>query len=142
MSKFLFWQRGLLGLGIGISLFGLSMTLFSGTHLFAFFNRQIDPAFWGVSPVDVAARQFQQWIYGAWGATIAGWGIVLIYIVRYPFSKKESWAWKGLVYALLVWYILDTSLSVLYRVYFNVALNTGLLVLAAVPLVFTRKEFV
>ncbi|MGQ9655787.1 MAG: hypothetical protein ACUVXD_17135 [Thermodesulfobacteriota bacterium] len=142
MSKFLFWQRGLLGLGIGISLFGLWMALLSGTHLFAFFHRQIDPAFWGVSPVDVAARQFQQWIYGAWGATIAGWGIVLIYIVRYPFRKKESWAWKGLVYALLVWYVLDTSLSVLYRVYFNVALNTGLLVLAAVPLVFTRKEFV
>lgn len=141
MSRFEFWQRWLLGLGIAISIFGLYMALFSGTPLFALFNRQIDPAFWGANAVDAPAKQFQQWIYGAWGATIVGWGIVLVYIARYPFKRKERWSWNGLVFGLLAWFVLDTSLSVLYRVYFNAAFNTMLLILAGLPVLFTRKEF-
>jgi hypothetical protein len=42
---------------------------------------------------------------------------------------------------LLVWFVLDTALSVFYKVYFNAALNTTILILAGLPVVFTRKEF-
>jgi hypothetical protein len=117
------------------------MALLSGTPLFDLFNRQIDPAFWGANAVESATRQFQQWLYGVWGATIAGWGISMTCIARYPFRKKERWAWNCLVFGLLVWFVLDTSLSVFYKVYFNAAFNTTLLILAGLPLAFTRKEF-
>ena len=117
------------------------MALFNGTPLFDLFNRQIDPSFWEANGVDSATEQFQQWVYGVWGATITGWGIILAYIARYPFSKKERWPWNSMVSGLLVWFILDTSLSVFYKVYFNAVFNTTLLVLAGLPLVFTRKEF-
>ncbi len=117
------------------------MALLSGTPLFDLFNRQIDPAFWGANAVDSATKQFQQWLYGVWGATIAGWGIILAYIARFPFSQKERWAWNCLVFGLLVWFVLDTSLSFFYRVYFNIAFNSALLVLAMLPVVFTRKDF-
>ena len=68
-------------------------------------------------------------------------GITLAYIARYPFGRKERWAWNGLVFGLLVWFVLDTALSIFYRVYFNAAFNTALLILTGLPLVFTRKEF-
>lgn len=142
MRTFSFWQRWLLVVGLIITVFGIAMALFSGTPLFDLFNRQIDPAFWGMNAVGNSAKQFQQWIYGVWGSTIAGWGIFVTYIARYPFSKKERWAWNCIVLGLVVWFLLDTTLSFLYRVYFNVAFNTALLVLAMLPVIFTRKDFI
>ena len=142
MSNFTFWQRWLLVVGIAITVFGILMAILSGTPLFDLFNRQIDPAFWGADAVGDSAKRFQQWIYGVWGATVAGWGIFLTFLARYPFAKKERWAWNCAVLGLLVWFVLDTTLSLFYQVYFNVAFNAGLLVLAMAPMVFTRKEFV
>ena len=68
MISFSFWQRWLLAIGIIITLFGVAMTILSGTPLFDLFNRQINPAFWGASPVGDAATQFQQWLYGVLGS--------------------------------------------------------------------------
>ncbi len=141
MSSFSFWQRWLFAVGVVVAVFGIAMALDSGTPLFDLFNRQIDPAFWGASAVDDAARQFRQWLYGVWGATIAGWGIFVTYIARYPFKNKERWARDCLIFGLLVWFVLDTGLSAFYQVYFNVAFNTALLILAMLPIVFTRNEF-
>jgi hypothetical protein len=141
MKSFSFWQRWLLVVGIGVSAFGIMMAKLSGTTWFELFNRQIDPAFWGANVVGDGAREFQKWIYGVWGATIAGWGIFLAFIAHYPFAKKEKWAWNCLVVGLLLWFILDTLISLNYKVYFNAVFNTGLLVLAGLPIVFTRKYF-
>jgi hypothetical protein len=141
MPSFSFWQRWLLAVGLITTIFGVVMALVSGTPLFDLFSRQIDPAFWGTNSVGEPAKQFQQWIYGAWGATIAAWGIFITYIARYPFKKKEKWAWKCIVWGLATWFILDTALSLFYKVYFNVAFNTASFVLAMLPVIFTRKEF-
>jgi len=141
MKSFSFWQRWLLIVGIGVSAFGIMMALSSGTSLFDLFNRQIDPAFWGAGSVDHGAKEFQKWVYGVWGATIASWGIFLVFIAHYSFSKKEKWAWNCLVLGLLVWFVLDTFISLNYKVYFNAVFNTGLLILAGLPIVFTRKYF-
>ncbi|MGB9628673.1 MAG: hypothetical protein ACPL6D_08425 [Thermodesulfobacteriota bacterium] len=87
----MFWKIWLIVLGIAVSVFGVMMALLSGTSLFDFFNRQIDPTFWGTNAVDSATRQFQQWVYGVWGATIAGWGIILLILAGLPivFTRKE-----------------------------------------------------
>jgi hypothetical protein len=97
MTSFLFWQRRLVAVGAAVSVFGVMMALLIGRPFFDLFNRQIDPAFWGANAVDSAIKQFQQWIYGVWGATIAGWGIILTCGARYPFSKKERWFWNYMV---------------------------------------------
>ena len=141
MSAFPFWQKWLLIVGLIVAVFGGIMAFFSATPLFTVFNRQIDPAFWGGQAPDAAARQFQQWIYAVWGATIAGWGIFIAFIAHYPYRQKERWARNCLVLGLLVWYLLDTSLSAIYRVYFNLAFNTILLILTMLPIIFTRKDF-
>ena len=141
MTNFSFWQKWLLVVCIVISVFGVLMAFSSGTPVFDLFNRQIDPAFWGTNAIDGATRQFQQWIYGVWGATIAGWGIFLAFVAHFAFSKQEKWAWNCIVVGLLVWFILDTSLSLGYKVYFNAVFNTILIIFAGLPLVFTRKYF-
>ncbi len=117
------------------------MTLLSGTSLFELFNRQIDPAFWGAKAVEDGAKEFQRWIYGVWGATVAGWGVSLAFVTHYSFRAKEKWAWRCMVIGLLVWFVLDTLISLGYGVYFNAVFNTVLLILVALPIVFTRKHF-
>jgi hypothetical protein len=128
--------------GLGIAVFGILMAFLSGTPIFDLFNRQIDPAFWGGGSSLESIRPFQQWVYGIWGATIAGWGVFVTFIAHYPFRNKEKWAWNCLVLGILVWFVLDTALSAFHKVYFNVAFNTALLILAGLPAVFTKKEFV
>jgi hypothetical protein len=142
MQKFFFWQRWLFVVGLGIAAFGILMAFLSGTPIFDLFNRQIDPAFWGTGSSLDSIRPFQQWVYGIWGATIAGWGVFVTFVAHYPFRNKEKWAWNCLVLGLLVWFVLDTVLSIFHKVYFNVAFNTTLLILAGLPAIFTRKEFV
>ena len=142
MQKFSFWQRWLFVVGLGIAGFGILMAFLSGTPIFDLFNRQIDPAFWGTGASLESIRPFQQWVYGIWGATIAGWGVFVTFVAHYPFRNKEKWAWNCLVLGILVWFVLDTALSAFHKVYFNVAFNTTLLILAGLPAVFTRKEFV
>jgi hypothetical protein len=42
----------------------------------------------------------------------------------------------------LIWFVLDTSLSLFYKVHFNATLNTVLFILGILPLAFTRKWFI
>jgi drug/metabolite transporter (DMT)-like permease len=141
MEKFLFWQRWLYVVGIVISLLGVIMVLLSGTALFDMFNRHINPVFWGSNIVEEPAKGFQQWIYGVLGATMAGWGVFMTFIARYPFRNKEKWAWNCMSIGMLLWFFLDTSLSIFHKVYFNAVFNAALMIIVMLPVVFTKKHF-
>lgn len=141
MNKILFWQRWLLCVGVLIIAFGVMMAFFSKTVLFGIFDARINVAFWGTENVTVQIKNFQQWIYGVLGTVMAGWGVVLLFMVRNPFRKRERWAWVCLFTGLMVWYVPDTLISLYFRVYINAVLNSVLFVLAVIPLVFTRKYF-
>jgi hypothetical protein len=73
---------------------------------------------------------------------MASWGIFVAFIAHYSFRRKERWAWVCLLVGLLVWFFVDTLITLKFRVFFNAIFNTGLLVLVLLPLVFTRKEMV
>ncbi len=140
--SFNFWQRWLLIVSILLVVFGLALAFFNQTAFFDFlFNHQVNPVFWkGISLQDDAFA-FQHWVYGVLGATIAGWGVFFVFIVHYPFRRKESWAWNCLVLGVCLWYVVDTSLSLLSHVGFNAAFNTALFALLVPPLAFTRTLF-
>lgn len=137
----MFWQRWLFVLGLAITAFGVLLALFSGTPLFDLFNRQINPVFWNTLEGVTAARDFQGWAYGVLGATMAGWGVFITFIAHIPFKRKEKWAWDCLLAGVLLWFIIDTAMSLHFKVYFNAVFNTALLVVVMVPLVFSRKDF-
>ena len=138
-KSFLFWQRWLVGVGALVALFGLFMALLNGTPLFALFNDRIDPVFWGGQAVPQAGLAFRGWVYGVWGATVAGWGILVAFIAMFPFKQRQRWAWNALLAAVGTWYLLDTGISLYFGVTFNALFNTLLLALAGLPLFMTRK---
>ncbi|MDQ7785229.1 MAG: hypothetical protein RDU20_20250 [Desulfomonilaceae bacterium] len=143
MGSFNFWRKWLVGVGICVAVFGMVLALFPHSRVMdILFNNQIDPVFWegGRLPSEVLA--FQAWIYGVLGATISGWGIFMIFVAQYPFRAREGWAWNCFAVAAAAWFVLDTALSALHGVFFNVGFNTILLLLIAIPLTCTRRHFV
>ena len=137
MSYYRIWRFWLLAVSIFIIAFGTIMALFNATVVFAFFNDQINPVFWGLNPVPSPAQAFQAWVYGAWGATVMGWGVTMLFIAWFPFESRERWAWFCVLVSVILWYLLDTGISFWFGVMINVVLNTTILILVIIPLVFT-----
>ncbi len=141
MSTFSFWSRWLFVVSLVIVVFGIGMALLNGTVLFDLFNNQVNPAFWQDTAVPDNAQTFQRFIYGVLGATVAGWGIFLAFIAHYPFRRQEKWAWNCIFTGMLLWFLIDTPISLYFQVPFNAVFNTLLFVLAMLPLAFTRRFF-
>ncbi|MEW5828497.1 MAG: hypothetical protein AB1846_06360 [Chloroflexota bacterium] len=141
MNRFSFWQRWLFTFSLIVVAFGMGMALLNRTSLFAFFDSQVNPAFWGANPLPAGANEFIGWVYGVLGATMAGWGAVLAFIARVPFRSRERWAWNAVALGLSLWYLTDTAISLYFGVVFNAAFNTLVFILAVLPLIFTRREF-
>ncbi len=134
------WSRWLQVVAAAVAVFGLVMALFGGTALFGPVNWLFDPAFWpGSAPA--AVTEFRAWVYGAWGATLAGWGIVLVFIARRPFAAGEAWAWRAVALGTGAWFVLDTAISLAHGVTPNVVLNVVVFALVAIPLLGSRKDF-
>jgi len=141
MTRFLFWQRWLAAVGLILVLFGLVLAFWGQGWLMGLaLNSRIDPVFWpGGLPEE--ARRFQGFIYGVLGGTISGWGVMIVFLAARPFRERQRWARNCLALGIGLWYLVDTSLSAHYRVFFNVGFNTLLLALVMVPLAATRREF-
>jgi hypothetical protein len=142
MSYYRFWRYWLLAVSVFVIVFGLVMALLNSTIVFVFLTAQINPVFWGLNPVPQSAQAFQAWVYGAWGATVMGWGITMLFIAWFPFEQRERWAWICVLVSVLFWYLLDTGISLWFGVTINALLNTTILILVLIPLVLTYKAMI
>jgi hypothetical protein len=140
MKGFGFWHRWLLVLGMVITIFGLAMALLNATPAFGLFNDRIDPIFWGAEPLPGEAIAFRTWVYGAWGATVAGWGLLMVFVAHNSIRVREPWAWTALSAAIGLWYLFDTGISAAHGVWFNVLFNSAILLLAALSLAGIRRS--
>ena len=139
---FRFWQRWLSVAGILLVLFGISLAFFNRSPVFDFLiNNQVDSVFWGSKQVNPDITHFQGFVYGVLGATMAGWGVAVFYLGAFPFRDRQRWAWNAVALSILLWYLVDSGISILYGVYFNVVLNSAFLFIFALPLLFTRRYF-
>lgn len=142
MNNFNFWQKWLVVVSVFILLCGILITFSGFSGVYEIFNRMIAPAFEDPLPSSEILAEYHKLIYAVLGATMAGWGVFMVFITQIPFQKQEKWAWNCMFLGSLLWYVLDTGFSWYHQVYANVALNTVLFVLLQLPLVFTRKAFV
>lgn len=139
--QFSFWLRWLLIASSAVTLFGLLMALAADTPLFWPLESQINPVFWPDGGPEGGAVAFSRWVYGTWGATIAGWGICLVALVWVPLRARKRWAWLALSLGLLLWFGLDTLKSLQAGVVFNAIFNTLVLALVGTPLLLGRRHF-
>ena len=72
---------------------------------------------------------------------MAGWGIMFFCLLTNAYRDLNIWSWNCIFVSVLLWYIVDTLISVFYKVNFNVLINTALLIIILFPLLTTRKYF-
>ena len=59
----------------------------------------------------------------------------MAFVAAIPLARCESWAWLALGGSLVVWFVIDSSISVLTGGWFNVVLiNLFALIVIAMPL--------
>ena len=135
MISFRFWQRWLVILGIAITFyFGVFFTFSSFLNIdYSNINR----AFWDSQTVPLIAEDFQRWMYGVYGAIATAFGLVIVFIASIPFKRKERWSWYCLVSCISVWFVLDTLISLEFKVHANIISNLIIFILLMLPLVFT-----
>ncbi|MCF8034057.1 MAG: hypothetical protein K9K66_10510 [Desulfarculaceae bacterium] len=141
MHAFSFYRAWLALAGLLVSAFGLALALGSRGELFAFFTKRVDPVFWGPAGPPAAALEFQSWIYGASGATAAGWGLMMAFLAWTAWGRREPWARYAMAVPLGLWFAVDTFYSLYHGVWINVGLNCLLLVVLGLPQALAWKSF-
>jgi hypothetical protein len=141
MNSFNLWRIWLFLACLAMAAFGLTLALGSRGEFFAFFMNRIDPLFWGAAGPPVGAVEFQRWIYGAWGATVAGWGLMMALLAWVPWGRRETWARNTLAASVGLWFVVDTILSFSHGVWINVALNIVVLLVLGLPVFMTWRRF-
>jgi hypothetical protein len=141
-KTFKFWTEWLLIANV-LSLAIGFLTAFAGNSwLFQLHNEGTSDTFFSGQPLNDEVLKLKNWLFGIIGGCIVGFHILMIFITKYAFSKKENWAYRALCIGLLSWFLIDTSISFYYHAYYNIYLiNVTALILIGLPLLMTRKEF-
>ena len=140
MNGLILWRWWLVLVSLAVCAFGLALALAGTSGPFEFFTQRIDPLFWGQTGPPPGAAAFQRWVYGAWGATVAGWGLMMAFVAWVPLGRGEKWARNAWAVSLALWFVLDTFYSLYCGVWINILFNLALLVAMGLPLVFIWRR--
>lgn len=138
MRRFNFWQKWLLVMGLITIFFGFVLLYVAVS---AQVPSYINDVFWESGNLPTGVKEFQGWIFGASASVWLAFGLVIVFMAIFPFKKKEKWVWNCLISCILVWFLIDTSFSILHGIYTNALNNFIFFVLLILPLIFTKKEF-
>lgn len=141
MMSFDFWHKWLLVVSIVSTGLGLVIALFPDSALFAPHTAAMADVFFdGAMPEQ--AYELRAFLFAPLGGTIAGYFLMQTLIVWGPFSRREPWAWHAILWAMLIWFTVDSALSVYHGAFFNVwMINASTLILVGLPLLMTRRAF-
>jgi hypothetical protein len=117
-----------------VFIFGLALVLLPGPTQRAF------AILYSVAPLSPAAASYAAFIGAVLGAVMAGWAVLLFFVLRGPFKRLEPGAWDMIAGSLAVWFVLDTTYSLLSGFWQNAALNAVMLAAFALPLAATYKR--
>ncbi len=141
-KKFNFWQKWLTWANVMTLIVGL-LCAFAGNSFFFDVHNQYSTELYNQGQAfegDILA--LKNWLFGIIGATIVGFHLLAIMISENAFKNREPWAFRAIAWALLAWFIIDSSISVFYGAIHNVLLiNLVALALIGLPLIMTRKAF-
>ena len=140
MNLFKFCYYWLLVVNWLITFFGLGLIIITHSTLINVINKPVLEAFKLSSNV-FEAQKIINWLYCVLGATMAGWGAFIWFVLKNAFAKKETWAWFAVLISMGIWFVPDTLISAICNVYFNVVVNSLILIFIVMPLSFVYHDF-
>ena len=96
-------------------------------------------AFFGLGILPVDRTVLLSWESAIYGAIMIGWGTTLLLIGRTALRRNDVALTKSMLLGIAVWLLVEAAFSVRIRVWFNVAVDFGVLVLFAVPLMASMR---
>jgi hypothetical protein len=100
---------------------------------FAWLNGAVDRAFFGAAEPPPGAVGLRHWLYGVEGATLVAFGILGLAVVRNAIRRQEPWASKALLWAVAIWFVLDTAVSLAHGIWQNAGLNVVIALAVLIP---------
>jgi hypothetical protein len=136
------WRRVLLVITAVFAVLAIGWAVLGSFDPFGFYEGYMARWLFGIEVLpDPAKRAFAFALIPA-GATTAAFFVVVNMIVYHAFPRREAWAYRAVVGAVLVWFVVDSGLSALHGAWFNIAIaNVPCLVVVGVPLVYLRAYF-
>ena len=135
-----FWSKWMIGLSFLVMLMGICFAI-----VFPYFMPQaLEPFFTEITGMPLSAIseseiRFHNLLSAVMGGTMFGWGLLLVFLGYRLLKKPEDWIWSAVALSIVGWYCLDTLASILAGSMLNVILNTSILLLAAPPIIASRK---
>lgn len=85
-------------------------------------------------------RDYLRLPYMVLGAVMAGWTLSMIQLVRGPLREGSEWAFRFLVQSLVLWFVLDTGMSLVLGYPTHALFNLPFAVALGVPLLRLRPS--
>jgi hypothetical protein len=92
-------------------------------------------AFWGLGILPVQRDVLLQWESALYGAIMMGWGTTLFFAGRLAFRRNDIDLMKMLLSGITVWLVVEALFSAYLGIWFNVAVDIGVLLLFGIPLI-------
>lgn len=73
-------------------------------------------------------------LFGVLGSIMIGWGTLLVFMTRRLFIKDEPWIWKAITTSAIIWFVFDSTVSLVLGTILNVFFNTDFLLLVMFPI--------
>ncbi|MGK0297608.1 MAG: hypothetical protein ACI9XC_001218 [Gammaproteobacteria bacterium] len=118
---------------------GLILPFLVDTWLFEYYNNKLLDTFHTNSTEALALAKF---MISLLGPTIASWGVLFLFLVRYAYKCGSTKAWYVMLIAIIGWSFYDIFLSLIVGVYLNVVIDIVVLGLLLTPLLLSRNHFV
>ncbi len=142
-KNFHFWQQWLFYSSLLFAAAGVVLAFFGNNPFFRPYHQMLAEIFFGQDFFPEETQLLYIFVMGPMGATIAGFYILLAYVARYPFKRREKWAQTAIIVAFGIWFLIDAIVSIYYGVLFQVLVVHLLISVPqkALPLIFTWKAF-
>lgn len=85
-------------------------------------------------------REYLLLPYMVLGAVTSGWVLLMLLIVRGPLRDGLPWARKYLIWSLSLWFILDTSMSLVLGYPTHSLFNISFAVALGIPLALMKRQ--
>ena len=81
-----------------------------------------------------AVREYLRLPFMVLGAVLAGWSLMMIQLVRGPLRDGSDWALPVLVRSLVLWFVLDTGMSLVLGYPMHALFNVPFALALGIPL--------
>ena len=140
--RFEFWRRLLLVLLVLFAVQATTWPLMRSFDPFGLYEFYMSRAMWGTERLPEDARRAFAFALIPLGATTAGFFVLAALVVQHAFPRRELWAFRAVVGAVVTWFVLDTGLCAVEEAWFNILIvNLPCAIALSVPLGFLARHF-